>query len=65
MQKPLECGLRWRDTEAGGRLDDYLAGEHGVLLAARPAKRAKRHERDSTAEALRKKRSPAAVGEAE
>src|ERR1039457_296680 len=33
LQKPLECGLRWRDTEAGGRLDDYLAGEHGVLLA--------------------------------
>ena len=65
MQQPLECDLRWCDTEAGGCLDDYRVGKYGVLLAAGPAKRAERYERDSTAEALLHKRCPAAVGEVE
>ena len=57
-QQPLERGLRRRDAEPGGCLDDHQAGEHGVVLAAGPAERAERHERDSTAEALLKNGAP-------
>jgi hypothetical protein len=45
----------------GGCLGDHRAGEHRVVLATRPAKRAEQHERDLTAEALRKNGRPVAV----
>jgi uncharacterized membrane protein YbhN (UPF0104 family) len=65
LQQPLECDLRRGDAKAGGCLNDHRAGEHGVVPAARPAKRAERHERDTPAEALLENRGPTAEGEVE
>ena len=57
-EQPLECVLRRRGTEAGSGLSDQRVGEHGVVLAARPAERAERHERDAAAEAFFKNGAP-------